>query len=130
MFPLLLLDLEKEAPPADHDAPSDSDDVNDPERVVRCATCDHEVARFDDRFAQDGRAEHVFTNPGGYTFVIGCWRQAAGCVGIGEESTEWSWFPGCAWRVAVCRKCTAQLGWLFRGDDVTFAGLILNRIVQ
>lgn len=107
----------------------DDDERDDPERMVRCATCEHPVAKRDDRFAMNDRLDHVFTNPNGNTFHIGCWRAAAGCVGFGPESDEWAWFEGFSWQVAVCRGCAAHLGWFFRRDESSFAGLILPRLL-
>lgn len=105
------------------------DEDEEVERVVRCATCDHVVAKAEDRFIKDGREDHVFTNPEGLTFQIACWREAPGCAGFGQESDEWAWFPGWTWQVAVCAGCLTHLGWFFRRDASSFVGLILDRIV-
>ena len=68
-------------------------------------------------------------NPGGFLFHIGCFAQAIGCVIVGPASREYPWFPGFAWRLALCGQCGVQVGWHFRSDDGTaFFGLILDRL--
>jgi len=68
-------------------------------------------------------------NPAGFTFHIGCFAEAIGCVTRGPPSLEYAWFPGFAWRLALCGQCTCQLGWHFRSDDgESFFGLILDRL--
>jgi len=53
------------------------------------------------------------------------------CLSLGEASTYFSWFEGCAWRYAICGGCQAHLGWEFlcRGGG-TFFGLIRNRLTE
>lgn len=114
---------------SDIDPDERMDEGEDLDRVVRCATCEHVIAKLDDRFVKDGREDHVFTNPNGTTFHIACWRDASGCAGFGAQSDEWAWFPGWTWQVAVCRGCMTHLGWFFRRDESSFVGLILARIV-
>lgn len=36
-----------------------------------------------------------------------------------HASTEDSWFPGYAWRIASCGECASHLGWLFTSDKPT-----------
>ena len=76
-----------------------------------------------------GRHVHRCTNPAGLTFEIGCFREASGCVAVGEPSLKWTWFPGCRWQVALCRQCSLHLGWRYTGEDAFF-GLILDRLVE
>jgi hypothetical protein len=101
------------------------------ERVLRCARCSHALALEKDRASPDGKHVHVFVNPSGIEYTIGCFREAAGCVGWGEPSSFWSWFPGHAWRMALCGACTAHVGWSFvavADESQGFFGLILDRI--
>jgi hypothetical protein len=78
-------------------------------------------------------------------YRIGCFRQARGCAQAGEFTEEYSWFPGRAWRYALCSGCRTHLGWAFRaagsapggtasaggagGTEAEFYGLILDRLV-
>jgi hypothetical protein len=79
--------------------------------------------------AVSGSHEHVFRNPEGLSFRIGCFASAAGCVAVGPRSSYWTWFPGHSWQVALCAGCRTQLGWRFSGER-PFHGLILDRLVE
>jgi hypothetical protein len=83
------------------------------------------------RIAVDGGHAHGFVNPQGHVFQIGCFAAAPGCLPVGATSDYWTWFPGYAWQVVVCRSCTQHLGWRFRGGaGGDFYGLILARLVE
>lgn len=90
--------------------------------------------RPNQRIAVHGVHEHGFMNPAGVLFHIGCFAHAVGCTIIGPDSLEYPWFPGLAWRYAMCGSCGQHLGWHFRqrGKDEheAFFGLILNRLRQ
>lgn len=112
--------------PEDKSAADDAD----PEPVIRCRHCLHTIARPADEIAVQGAYRHTFANPHGYVYEIGCFRWADGCSNIGPSSTEFSWFAGFAWRIAVCRKCRLHLGWHFdSGTQNSFHGLILERLI-
>lgn len=81
------------------------------------------------RIEVGGAHEHERMNPAGIAYLIGCFREAPGCVAVGQSSAHFSWFPGCTWRVAVCGSCLGHLGWAFQGGGITFHGLILARLV-
>lgn len=95
---------------------------------LRCTACGQPIAREKARIEVDGKHVHSFVNPAGHEYTIGCFAEAPGCAGEGEESTFWSWFPGFAWRIALCAACGAQLGWSFRREAGAFWGLIIERI--
>jgi hypothetical protein len=98
-------------------------------RRLRCAGCGTEIADVDAKIEISGAHRHVFCNPHGHVFEIGCFAQAPGVSAIGPASAFFSWFPGYAWRVAVCNGCRAHLGWCY-GDAPDFVGLILPRLVD
>lgn len=111
--------------------PNDASDMEwEDDRVVRCAACEHIIARAADAVKRDGRHEHVFTNPHGYTFRIALFAPAAGLRSIGEPTEEWSWFHGTAWSHGVCRACLAHIGWTYHGEGERFGGLITARILR
>lgn len=98
---------------------------------IVCATCGELVTTKSERMERDGAHRHVFMNPGGHMFEIGCFAKAPGCATAGDASGEFSWFPGCLWRIGVCKTCLTQLGWRF--EDAAggfFFGLILNRLKE
>lgn len=104
------------------------DPSEDEEEVLVCATCEHAVTSPDARISMSGAHEHTFTNPHGVTFHIACFSRAPGAVSHGAGTTDYTWFPGYAWRIATCRNCGIHLGWEFAGDEHRFHGLIADRL--
>ncbi len=96
---------------------------------VYCAQCSHVISNVGERIEVAGSHQHQFTNPYGYRFLVGCYRQALGCAISGEPTAADTWFPGFLWRYASCEECSQHLGWFFaNSDNQTFYGLILPRI--
>ncbi|GAK51736.1 hypothetical protein U14_02981 [Candidatus Moduliflexus flocculans] len=110
---------------------TDAADLDTPEKAdaLLCSTCRAPIASLHDRISVNERHEHVFANPHGYIYQIGCFAAAPGCALIGEETAFFSWFPGYAWQIALCRQCAAMLGWGFRSQDSRFFGLILENLI-
>jgi hypothetical protein len=99
------------------------------ERAIVCAACSASITSATHRITSHGSHEHRFMNPAGLLFHIGCFDQAIGCMIVGPASLEYAWFPGFAWRLALCGQCGVQLGWHFRNDAREgFFGLILDRL--
>ena len=102
----------------------------DAEEKLYCVNCGRLITRGRWRIAVGSDHEHTFFNPAGQVFRIGCFREAPGCRPTGDPSREFTWFKGYAWRVAACRDCGIQLGWLYTGGGPppAFFGLILARL--
>lgn len=100
------------------------------EKRLFCSACRHPVTHQDERISIQGNHEHRCTNPHGIAYHIGCFRDAGGCVPIGEATAEFTWFAGYAWRIAVCAHCQAHLGWRFQSGGNYFHGLIVARLVS
>jgi hypothetical protein len=94
-----------------------------------CRACARPVTKDRDRIAVDGRHRHNLFNPAGILFEVGCFAAAPGCRFSGEFTEEFTWFPGHAWRYALCGGCGEHLGWEFRSQDSGFAGLILGKVI-
>lgn len=106
-------------------------DADDSERLL-CAACAHPITSARARREVGGAHAHTFMNPAGLVFHIGCFAEAPGCTELGAPSTEWSWFPGAAWRIALCASCRTHVGWSFESgaaESGRFWGLILDRLV-
>lgn len=116
-------------PPPERAVEDDVADV-DPDRALRCAACRHPITSEDDRVEVHGAHEHRRVNPSGTDFLVGCFERAPGCASVGEPTLHWTWFPGFAWSVAICRGCGGHLGWRFTGVDGGFFGLILPRLTR
>ena len=106
------------------------EDAPEEERRLFCASCRNLITSQDDRISVQGGQEHTFTNPHGFVFHIGCFRDTRGCAHIGDRMSAWSWFRGFTWRVALCGDCNTHLGWLFEASDQRFHGLILSRLTS
>lgn len=101
------------------------------ERLIRCAACGQGLAQVTARAQVGGRHAHVFANPAGLVFEIGCFKGVFGARGEGPFMAEFSWFPGHSWQVAICRSCEAHLGWRFSSlEGFRFWGLILSRLAE
>lgn len=99
-------------------------------RFLLCKTCRAKITPEDARVEVRGRHVHVFCNPYGLVFEIGCFAEAQGSAAYGPPSPEFTWFPGYEWQVALCRGCGAHLGWRYVGiHGGEFHGLILAHLV-
>jgi uncharacterized C2H2 Zn-finger protein len=105
----------------------DTDDADNKE-FLRCTECQYPITRKSDRIEINEKHQHVFANPHGYIFQIGCFAQAPGCVIAGEETSFFSWFSGYTWRIALCGQCLTLLGWAFHSTESQFFGLILEKL--
>ncbi len=104
------------------------DDDPEEKEVLRCAVCQYPITYTSDRIEINEKHHHVFANPHGYVYQIGCFARAPGCVTIGEESSYFSWCPGYTWQIGVCGQCFTLLGWTFRSPDNYFFGLISDKL--
>jgi uncharacterized C2H2 Zn-finger protein len=111
--------------------PSLDDEVHErSERMLRCGRCGHGVTRDRDRREVAGAHAHVFMNPHGYVFHVGCFDEAEGAVRHGAATDDFSWFDGYLWRYAHCGACQLHIGWRFEAGGDTFWGLILDRLIE
>jgi hypothetical protein len=106
------------------EASTEGDAEVEEERWLRCGACGARVAKEAARVAINGAHEHVFMNPAGIKFRVGCYSAAPGCAPAGGRSTVWTWFPGYAWQIEVCRACHVHLGWSFHGAAAAFYALV------
>ena len=103
-------------------------DINDDGKNIFCVYCNNLITKQNSQIKINESFKHVFANPHGIVFEIGCFNQAIGCSIFNESSYEFSWFPGYNWRIAVCNSCFNHLGWLFVSDANSFFGLILEKL--
>lgn len=111
-------------------SPETSEDIDvadEDEKVIRCAACGAKVTHEREALTMNGSHEHEFMNPAGIRFVVRCFANAPGCASEGERSGVWSWFPGFAWQIEICRGCGTHLGWSFHGAR-TFHALVKDRL--
>ncbi len=92
-----------------------------------CAECSYPITVESERIIMEGAHQHTFTNPHRVTYQIGCFRDAPGCSYLGAATDEFTWFPGYAWRIALCAGCGTHLGWVYQKlEGAAFHGLITN----
>lgn len=113
---------------------SDTDSDLDPwhdDRWIVCRQCHTRITGAGQRITVEGSHKHTFANPSGVVFEIGCFRTTIGCALMGPPSTDFAWFAGHSWQIAICSSCQTHLGWLFRAPGGSnFFGLILDRIKE
>jgi hypothetical protein len=101
--------------------------------VLRCAACGLDVADASAVFAAaPGGPVQAFVNPSGFVWEILTLREVRHLAAVGPSSRFFTWFPGYAWRVALCLGCGRHLGWAWEavagGEPVSFWGLIRSEI--
>lgn len=107
----------------------DQKSIEKTERSIRCGHCDFKITSPGHKMEFGGSFEHTFMNPDGRVFRIGCFEQAEGCFVTGESRSEWTWFQGYSWRVALCGQCMTHLGWSYESEKGGhFFGLILDAL--
>ncbi|MFW6323869.1 MAG: cereblon family protein [Desulfovibrionales bacterium] len=109
----------------------DETDTREQKKDLICSTCKRKITTFGMRIPVNGTHEHVFFNPHGFVFELGCFSSAPGCLPFGRTSMEFSWFAGHSWQIALCAGCQNHLGWIFQASDGDrFFGLILPRLKE
>lgn len=81
-----------------------------------CKRCKTRVASYSDIFAMaKGNVNANYCNPAGYiheTLTVNKTLEESVRI-FDRPSTDFSWFPGYAWQIAVCSKCSSHIGWKF-----------------
>ncbi len=97
---------------------------------ILCKNCKYEITTMEYAAAVNGQHAHIFKNPAGMTFHIGCFSRAWGCTVYGIPTYEFTWFAGYSWCMAVCANCFVHLGWYYQSGRESFYGLILANVVK
>jgi hypothetical protein len=98
--------------------------------VIICKNCGHVITLPECIISVNGEHVHAFTNPGGFSYEIGCFSTAEGCVVYGDPTPEHTWFSGFRWSFSICSNCLVHLGWYYEREDESFFGLILDLLVD
>jgi hypothetical protein len=99
------------------------------EEIIVCANCNHHITDPSKQIMVNGSFRHIFANPHGYVFEIGCFSDAGGCRPGSVSSYEFSWFVGFSWQICSCNYCSNHLGWMFSSESKKFYGLILEKLI-
>lgn len=97
-----------------------------------CSECGEGLTRERWRMQVFGSHEHTFFNPAGLIFNLLCFEDAPGGLEVGEATSNYTWFAGHRWRIAVCGACDVHIGWSFTatGSNSCFFALIAERLVK
>lgn len=99
-------------------------------RALLCKACRSKITRLDLGMVVNGSHRHVFFNPQGLVFELGCFASAKNVIPTGPKTDEFTWFPGYVWQVVACTGCSSQLGWRYTGSQGGFFGLILSALIE
>ncbi|MEA1967259.1 MAG: cereblon family protein [Thermodesulfobacteriota bacterium] len=124
----LLNKIDKKKNPVEHQETM-AEQEEEYEREILCAFCKNRISSLDEQIVVNGSHDHIFANPHGLVFEVGCYKIAHGCVNFSGLSKEFTWFPGYAWKIAGCRFCSTHLGWFFLSETHSFWGLILDKLI-
>ncbi len=108
----------------------DETEEEDQKSFILCKNCNNVITTAESKITMNGSHTHVFKNPRGIVFEIGCFRKAEGCVDTGTPTQEYTWFPGFTWCFSLCSNCLIHLGWLYQSGSEQFYGLILENLVE
>jgi len=95
-----------------------------------CRNCRHKITTHEQRIEVNGKHQHIFANPSGMVFQIGCFSAADGCANHGISTFEFTWFTGFGWRFSICGKCGIHLGWCYSKGSQGFYGLIMPNLIE
>uniref|UniRef100_A0A7S4UPL4 Protein cereblon n=1 Tax=Guillardia theta TaxID=55529 RepID=A0A7S4UPL4_GUITH len=82
--------------------------------AMTCIRCRINICDYKQSFCMSAEGPvSVYVNPAGVVHSTVTFYAARNLRLIGERSTQHSWFPGYAWRIAVCANCGTHMGWRF-----------------
>ena len=100
-------------------------------KAIVCKACQNVITYPGYKIAVNGKHEHVFFNPHGIVFEVGCFSHATGCLPVGSSTLEFTWFEGYAWKIVICSSCFEHMGWQYLGESGGgFFGLILTNLEE
>ena len=97
--------------------------------VIYCKACGNRICTEQDRITINDAHIHTCSNPSGYVYTFGCFRDAPGCLVLGKATSEHTWFSGYEWCISVCNHCNEHMGWIFVNAD-SFYALITERLTS
>ena len=107
----------------------DETTAREDEASFYCALCNNKITDVSQATSVNGQHSHVYANPSGNVFEIGCFHSAPGCLNEGKPTNQCTWFAGFSWCYSLCGTCKLHLGWKYISPGHgTFWGLILNRL--
>ncbi|XP_058449634.1 protein cereblon-like [Malaya genurostris] len=81
-----------------------------------CKKCDRQIASYADMFAMSKQGVSIsYCNSSGFVHeTLTVYRTVQKTTRTtSKPSTEFSWFPGYSWQIAICNACNNHIGWKF-----------------
>lgn len=80
-----------------------------------CRYCRNVICHRGDMFLMScSGPQNSFVNSHGFVHDTLTVRVARGLMREYDWTTEFSWFPGYAWKVACCENCSRHIGWCYK----------------
>lgn len=80
-----------------------------------CSACNGVIGSKSDVFSMSRTGpQSSFVNPGGFIHDTITLRKADGLIQAYNWSSQFTWFPGYAWRMAHCARCNHHIGWCYK----------------
>jgi hypothetical protein len=107
------------------------EDIKSPKKaLIICSVCSNHITDKSEKIKINESDNHTFVNPHGFVYNVECYKNAPGCMPIGELTDTFTWFKGYAWQISVCSKCLTHLGWKYQAGESGFYGLIKDLIIE
>ncbi|WP_045214695.1 cereblon family protein [Desulfonatronovibrio magnus] len=101
------------------------------DRDILCLSCKAPITKESEAVRINDSHRHVFVNPHGLVFEVGCYGNAGNVLCVGQITSEFTWFPGYSWQAVSCALCLTHLGWVYYLDgNEAFFGFILDRLAR
>lgn len=101
-------------------------------KSYHCLYCGMAVSTSDRILEVDGRIRHLFVNPAGMRCELLTFIACPGASVLGDPTLAHTWFRGYSWRLALCSRCGAHLGWHYRAHSdlrpLEFWGLLVAHL--
>lgn len=120
----------KDTPHRPDGAPGPEGETAAARPVLVCRACRTAITGPEHAMEVNGSHRHVFFNPHGFVFELGCFASARNVVPTGPKTDEFTWFAGHAWQAVLCAGCAGLLGWRYTGEGGGFFGLILPALAE
>ncbi|XP_058811692.1 protein cereblon-like [Topomyia yanbarensis] len=81
-----------------------------------CKKCDCRIANYTDMFAMSKQGVSIsYCNPSGFVHeTLTVYRTVEKTTRTtSKPSTDFSWFPGYSWQIAICNRCNNHIGWKY-----------------
>lgn len=81
---------------------------------INCRICRTQVCSKSDVFSMCTQGfMNAYVNAYGHIHETLTVYKTKNLTLIGRQSTEYSWFPGYAWTIVQCKRCSSHIGWKF-----------------